>query len=224
MLLILLTAVGSVPRGELGWTTRAETTLLPQTRLPPPNPTCPLLLNPPSPTTTTSTPPPPLLSLSLSISLSLSSLPQSGHSSSLFSCPSLHPSTILRLPPPAATATQCRLYPACLHLRRLTGFQAATFPKLPCEDFFILDLFWVLHPSPLERPAGVCVCVCASLWCVCLACVRQRVQGLWCRALCPEGVPKGCDWRRKVSTTMNVQLLLLLALVGPFCAFTHASK
>lgn len=40
-----------------------------------------------------------------------------------------------------------------------------------------------------------------------------------------RGVPEGCDRRRKqVFATMNAQLLLLLALVGPFCAFTRASK
>ncbi|KAK1898819.1 Podoplanin [Dissostichus eleginoides] len=88
-------------------------------------------------------------------SLSPPPLPQSGHSSSLFSCP-------LYIPPPLS--------------------------------FFL----------QLDR----------------LVCVR----GLRCRALCPKGSPKGCDWRRKLFTTMNVQLLLLLALAGPFCAFTHAKR
>ncbi|KAF0036431.1 hypothetical protein F2P81_011743 [Scophthalmus maximus] len=72
----------------------------------------------------------------------------------------------------------------------------------------------VAHPSPLERPAGV------RVWLV-----RGSVYeepGVVLFAL--RGVPEGCDRRRKqVFATMNAQLLLLLALVGPFCAFTRAS-
>ncbi len=145
-----------------------------------------------------------LFSLPLCASLSLPPLPQSSQSSSPFPYPLY---IFLQLWPAPAR-------PVRLHLHKLKGSRAAAFPNFSRRFYFhSWPLFLVLNPFPLERLVGVC-----------LACVRQRVRGLRCRALCPEGVPKGCDWRRKVFTTMNVQLLLLLALVGPFCAFTHASK
>lgn len=200
----------------------------PDTRLP--TQPAPSLLNPPSPPPV----PPPLLHSQLSHSHTHSHTPFSlsccvpvplSHSLSISSkwpellsslLSSLYPSTTLFLSPPAVRATSPSSALLVFTSASEKDPQACNFSQTCPEDFiFILDpfLFPVLNPSPPERLVSVC-----------LACARQCVRGLWCRALCPEGAPKACDWSRDVFTTMNVQLLLLLALVGPFCAFTHASK
>lgn len=199
----------------------------PDTRLP--TQPAPSLLNPPSPPPV----PPPLLHSQLShshthtlpslspavcqsLSLTLSPFPQSGQSSSLLSYPLYIPPPLFFSLPPAVRATSPSSALLVFTSASEKDPQACNFSQTCPEDFiFILDpfLFPVLNPAPPERLVSVC-----------LACARQCVRGLWCRALCPEGAPKACDWSRDVFTTMNVQLLLLLALVGPFCAFTHASK
>lgn len=154
------------------------------------------------------------LSPAVCASPSLPPLPQSGQSSSLHSCP------LYISPPLFHSLLQLWDWPVLLStLPSLKESLAAIlFPNFSRSLYFhswlLLFIFFIflgggLNPSPLEWPVGVCL---------------ARVRGLWCRVLCPEGAPKGCDWRRDIFTTMNVQLLLLLALVGPFCAFTHASK
>ncbi len=174
-------------RPTRGWTTRAETTLLPQSRHPPPNPTCPLLLNPPIPPPV----PAPLLHSQLSYShilpflspavcqsLSLPSLPQSGQSCSLFSCP-------LNIPPPLFVSI-FQLWEPSAPSSALFFFIFASQKDLRlllCQNFWRFYfhtwlLFLVLNLSPPESLVGVC-----------LACARPCVQGLWCRALCPKGTP-----------------------------------
>lgn len=130
-------------RPTWGWTTRAETTL-PQSRRPPPNSTCPLILNPPSP------PPVPapllhsqlshshtLLSLSCCVCQSLSPSTSSKWPellSSLLS--SLHLSTTLSLPPPVVRLTSAPVH--IYQVKRISG--CYTFPKV---FIFILDFFYL---------------------------------------------------------------------------------
>lgn len=190
---------GYAPRST-GLDHRAETTLPALSRHPPPNPTCPSLDKPPSPPPVAAAPllhrhfTHTLLSYAVCQSVSLPPLPPSGQSFSLS----------LYIPPPLfffllqLQEQPAPAKPVRLHLHKLKRISSHYFSKLSVKPILFLYFF------PLER----------------LTCVR----GLWCRALYPKEVPKGCDWRRKVFTTMNRQLLLLLALVGPFCAFTHASK
>lgn len=202
-----------------GWATRAQTTLLPLSRHPPPNPTCPLLLSPPSPPPPQPVPAPllhsqpltcTLFSLSFlpcaippSLSLSLHS-PKVARSLLSFSCPVCIPPPLFLSLPPRRPARVCSHSPP-----QVERISAHRFPKLPpAKDFiFILDLFWVpQHFTTVD--AG---------WCV---------LGLWCCA--PGDVSVSFDWReerrRVFFDTMKVQLLLLSALVGLLCAFTSASK
>lgn len=49
-------------------------------------------------------------------------------------------------------------------------------------------------------------------------------RALVSRSLPPKESLKAVTVRTDIHTEMNMQLLLLLALVGPFCAVTRASK
>lgn len=143
-----------------GRTATTKTTLLPLSRRPPPQTNLPLAPRPAQPTST-STPPPlsiphthPLFSLllcaipSLSLSLSLPTLPQSSHSSSLFSCPPYIPPPLFSLPPrpPEATSpdsTACTSSPA--PPQRIPGCYLRSRLLFP-----LLNLF---GPSAGSRPA-----------------------------------------------------------------------
>lgn len=145
-------------------TTRAETTLLCQSRHPPPNPTCSFAPQPAQPTTRTTTPPPlPAQSLThthtpfslsccvpvpLSHSLSISSKWPELLSSLLSS---LYPSTTLFLSPPALPCSSSPPQVKRIH-------RPATFPKLVLKTLFsFLTPFYSRSLTlPLRRGWSVC--------------------------------------------------------------------
>ncbi|XP_068997097.1 podoplanin [Embiotoca jacksoni] len=188
-------------------------------------PNLPLAPQPAQPTTTSTSTPPPLSHSHapsfLSPAVCQSSLSLSLHFLKVARAP-LFFAYPLHIPPPlffSLQSVQPRHGPFIFTLHKLRGSQAAAVPKPPPETLFPFLTFFGPSPFPSGEAgrcvSGVCSAVCGRSPVSCSLPPRESRKVLSGEKTGEEGF--------FFLATMKAQLLLLVALVGPFCAFTHAS-